>query len=235
MRAGLRFLAACAALLLGACQAPPEPPAATIPVVGDPAAESRAALEGGDCARAVGHLRTALASEPESLFLHYNLAACAAQAGATDEAVREFRWVVSHGDPDSPETRTARRWLIEAGLLAEEPVVATGPDPTVGEGALRGVVTWSEPGRAPAPLARQQLFLKGVRGSSNRALQYVRRSDDSGQYEFKNIPPGTYKLTDVIAGRPRWRLRVSVDAGKEVALDLGPANAATVRDDFRDD
>ena len=235
MTARARLLAVWVALLLGACQGSPEPPAPTITTIGDPAAESRAALEAGDCAGAVAPLRAALASEPDSLFLHYNLGVCASQVGGVDEAVREFRWVVSRADPDSPEAQTARRWLIEAGVLREEPAVAGKPDPTVGEGALRGVVAWGESGRAPAPLARQQLFLKGLRGTSNRALQYVRRSDDSGHYEFKNIPPGTYKLTDVIAGRPRWRLRVSLDPGKDVALDLGPANAATVRDDFPGD
>ncbi|HEU4370837.1 MAG TPA: hypothetical protein VFV05_21660 [Methylomirabilota bacterium] len=181
------------------------------------------------------HLRTAVASDPHSLYLHYNLGACASQVGAHDETAREFRWVVANADPMSPEAQTARRWLVEAGLLTEAVAAAAKDDPTVGNSTLRGAVTWSEPGQPAAPRVRQQLFLKGLRGTQTKELQYVRRGDDGGHYEFKNVVPGTYKLTDVIAGRPKWRLKVTLDAGKELVLDLGPANAASERDDFPGD
>jgi hypothetical protein len=227
--------AICAALLLGACQQPSGPVAPAPVTIVDPAADARGALAAGNCAEAAPHLRGALASDPESVFLHYNLGVCASQLDATTEAIREFRWVVTNADPGSPEAQAARRWLVEAGVLTEGPTAAVKDDATVGNSTLRGVVTWSDPGNAPAPRARQQLFLKGLRGTPTKALQYVRRSDDSGHYEFTNIPPGTYKLTDVIAGHPKWRLRVSLDQGKDVVLDLGPSNAASVRDEFPGD
>jgi len=227
--------AVCAALLVSGCQRPPETAKPEAPTIEDPAADARAALAADNCAAALPHLRAAVASDPHSLFLHYNLGACASQLGAHDEATREFRWIVANADPMSPEAQTARRWLVEAGLLKEAVAASAKDDPTVGNSTLGGAVTWSEPGQAPAPRARQQLFLKGLRGTRTKELQYVRRSDDSGHYEFKNVAPGTYKLTDVIAGRPRWRLRVAIEPGTELALDLGPANAASVRDDFPGD
>lgn len=234
MRRRVALAAICAALLLGACQKAPETSGPTAIV--DAAAEARKAVAGGDCAAAAPHLRTALASDPQSLFLHYNLGVCASHLNARDETIREFQWVVTNADPSSPESQTARRWLIDAGVLKESPTVAEAtPDPTVGNSTLRGVVTWSEGAGGAAPRVRQQLLLKGLPGTPNKELQYVRRSDEAGNYEFKNVAAGTYKLTDVIAGQPKWRLRVTVEPGKDLVIDLGPQNAAPARDDFPQD
>jgi hypothetical protein len=231
-RTGLAVL--CVGLLLGACQRPSTTIAPTVQTIVDPAADARAALVANDCAGAVPHLRRALASDPESLFLHFNLGVCSDRLGARDETILQFSWVVANVEPSSAEAQTARRWLIEAGVLAEDPIAEAKEDPTVGDSTLRGTVAWGEPGRVPAPSARQQLFLKGVPGTPTKELRYVRRSDDSGYYEFKNVAPGTYKLTDVIAGQPKWRLRVTLEPGQSLALDLGPSNVASVRDDFSD-
>ncbi|MGH7356812.1 MAG: carboxypeptidase-like regulatory domain-containing protein [Candidatus Rokuibacteriota bacterium] len=225
--------ALCAALVVGACQRAPEAPAPGATIV-DAAAEARKALAAGDCAAAAPHLRAAIAKDPESLYLHYNLGVCASHLNARDETIREFQWVVAHADPKSPEAEIARRWLIDAGVLTGGSTAATS-DPTVGDSVLRGVVTWSEGGAAPSPRSRQQLFLQGLRGTPNQALQYVRRSDESGIYAFKNVPAGTYKLTDVIAGKPKWRLKVVVEPGQETAIDLSPENGLPTRDDFPQD
>jgi hypothetical protein len=60
----------------------------------------------------------------------------------------------------------------------------------------------------------------------------VRRTDDSGHFEFKRIPPGIYMLTNRIAGEPMWRLRVQLEPGQNLTLDLSEANSAKIRDDF---
>jgi len=224
--------AICAALLLGACQQSPETSAPATIV--DAAAEARKALGAGDCAAAAPHLRAAIAREPQSLFLHYNLGVCASHLNARDETIREFRWVVAHTDPSSPEAQTARRWLIQAGVLTEGATAATS-DPTVGDATVRGVVTWSEGGAAPAPSRRQLLILKGRHGTPNQALGYTVRSDEGGNYVFKNIPAGTYKLADVIGGKAKWRLKVVLEPGQEAAIDLSPENGLPARDDFPQD
>ena len=224
--------ALCTALVVGACQRAPETPAPGSAIV-DAAAEARKALAAGDCAAAAPHLRAAIARDPQSLYLHYNLGVCASRLNARDETIREFQWVVAHTDPKSPEAGIARRWLIEAGVLTEGSTAATS-DPNVGDSVVRGVVTWSEGGGA-APRKRQQLFLKGLRGTSNQALQYMLRSDEGGNYAFKNIPAGTYKLTDVIVGQPKWRMKVVLEPGQELVIDLSPENGFPARDDFPQD
>ena len=225
----------CAALLLGACQRPPKATAPKVETIVDSAAAARVAVAAGNCAAALPHLRRALASDPESLFLRFNLGVCAERLGARDETVLQFSWVVANVEPSSPEAQTAYRWLIDAGILIKEKPAEAKDDPTVGDSSLRGVVVWNEAGEVPARRGRQQLFLRGIRGTPTKELQYVRRSDDNGNYEFKNVVPGTYKLTDVIAGQPKWRLNVTIDPGKATELDLGPSNGATVRDDFPGD
>lgn len=231
-RAGLAVIGV--GLLLGACQRPPRATEPKVQTIVDSAADARAALVAKDCARAVLHLRRALVSDPDSLFLHFNLGVCADRLGARDETILQFSWVVANVEPSSAEAQTARQWLIQAGVLPEDPISEAKEDPTVGDSTLRGTVAWGEPGRAPAPRGRQQLLLRGIPGTPTKELQYVRRSDDSGNFEFKNVAPGTYKLIDVIAGQPTWRLRVSLEPGKEVVVDLRPENAASVRDDFPD-
>ena len=55
-----------------------------------------------------------------------------------------------------------------------------------------------------------------------------------GRFEFKNVPAGTYKLTNRIAGEPLWRLKVDVADGQTASVDLTPQNSLRVRDDFPD-
>ena len=231
-RAGLALI--CVGLLLGACQRPPTATAPKVRTIVDSAADARAALVANDCARAVPHLRRALVNDSDSLFLHFNLGICADRLGARDETILQFSWVVANAAPSSAEAQTAQRWLIEAGVLAADPNSKAKEDPTVGDSTLRGTVAWGEPGRTSAPRARQHLCLRGIPGTPTKELQYVRRSDDSGNFDFTNVAPGTYKLLDVIAGQPTWRLRVSLEPGQEVVVDLRPENAASVRDDFPD-
>jgi Carboxypeptidase regulatory-like domain len=96
------------------------------------------------------------------------------------------------------------------------------------DSGIRGQVLWAD-GR---PTARVQLFLKGVPNSPNANEQWVMRTDDGGRFEFKRIPPGTYMLTNKVAGSPTWRLRVKLAPGEITSLDLGEDNSAKVRDDF---
>ena len=107
-------------------------------------------------------------------------------------------------------------------------------DPAAAAGRLRGIVLWGEAGQAPLPQPRLQLHLIGLPGTPTKGLRHTLRSDQYGHFEFKRVAPGPYKLTNVIAGRPKWRLKVVVDTGRDVALDLTPENGLGVRDDFRD-
>lgn len=223
-------------LALAGCQRAAEPAVVASGPVVDAVAEARQALARQAWAVAAPHLRTAIAQNPDDLFLHFNLAVSATWLELRDEAVREFQWVVAHAPAESDEARTARQWLADARGRARPNDARGGSaaDPTAADGRLRGIVLWGETGQAPLPQPRLQLHLIGLPGTPTKGLRHTLRSDQYGHFEFKRVAPGPYKLTNVIAGRPKWRLRVVVDTGRDVALDLTPENGLGVRDDFRD-
>ena len=51
-------------------------------------------------------------------------------------------------------------------------------------------------------------------------------------YDFKNLAPGTYRITAENAGTRMWELKVSVAAGKDTVLDLTEANSLVTPKDF---
>jgi hypothetical protein len=228
----LRALAIALALILVACTSPPPPPPAA--KARDAATEGLAAMNERDWSRAADLLRQALGADPTRAHLHYQLAVAATHLDLRDEAIREFRWVMANVAAELPEAVEARRWLTDAGVLARPAAAATPAasgkitEETPGDSGLQGEVVWAD-GR---PTSRVQLFLKGAPKSPIQHLQYVLRTDDSGRFEFKRIPAGTYMLTNKIAGTPTWRLRVRLAPGEITTLELGEANRAEVRDDF---
>jgi hypothetical protein len=218
------------AVMVGCTSPPALPPGAK---ARDIAAEALAAVSRGDWATAADLLRQALAKDPGSVKLHYHLAIAATHLGHRDEAIREFQWVMANVAAELPEAVEARRWLTEAGVLTR-PVAESAPAPdrvteeTPGDSGVRGQVLWAD----GMPTTRVQLFLKGAPKSPFEHLQYVLRTDDSGRFEFKRIPAGTYMLTNKIAGAPTWRLRLRLAPGEIATVDLSEANNAKVRDDF---
>ena len=235
MRRALALAAIGLVLVAAGCRRASETRAPASTAVGDHVAEARKALAAQSWALAAKHLRAAIPKDPGNLFLHYSLAVCATWLDLREEAIREFEWVMAHAPSNSEEAKTARRWL--ANRQGRPPTQAaaepTGPD--AGDSAIRGVAMWAEPGQFPTPQARLQLFLVGLRYTPTKARWYVLRSDREGRYEFKRIAAGQYKLTDAIAGPPKWRLKVAVKPGENLALDLTPENSTSVRDDFPQD
>ncbi len=233
MRRSLATLAAIGLLLaIGGCQRAPEAAAPT-PVV-DHAEEARKALAVQNWTGAAPHLRAALQKDAKSLFLHYNLAICATWLDVRDEAVREFEWVVAHAPGDSAEAKTARHWLADNRRGTRTGAAeSAADDPKRGDSGLHGMVMWAEPGRNSTPQGRQQLVLAGLRDSPTKELIYVVRADREGRYELKRIVAGPYQLRgEAAGGRTRWRLRVVLEPGQDLELDLSPENGVPARDDF---
>lgn len=221
------------AVALGACGSP-APPKAEYDVV----AEAMKAFDKADWALAGRLLREAIVKQPADLRLHYSLAVSATHLELRDEAIREFRWVLANA-PGTPEADAARNWLLAAGALASGDGTGSGADeasqaardPDRGDSIVRGQVSWND-GEPPVKLLRLQVFLKGLPRTPNQNVQLVLRTDEDGRFEFKNVPPGTYKLTNRIAGEPLWRLKVNVAAGETTSVDLTPQNTTRVHDDF---
>ena len=49
-------------------------------------------------------------------------------------------------------------------------------------------------------------------------------------YEFRNVPPGAYRLVAEAGGTPMWDLKVDVPAAKDTTLDLTESNASVAKD-----
>ena len=228
------------AVALSACGSPAPAPQAEYDVV----AEAMKAFDKADWALAGRLLREAIVKQPTELRLHYSLAVTATHLELRDEAIREFRWVLANA-PGTPEATAARNWLAAAGALPAETETAAGSsgsetdpsrptkDPDRGDASVRGQVSWNE-GQPPVSLTRLQLFLKGLDKTPTKDVHLVLRTDEDGRFEFKNVVPGTYKLTNRIAGEPLWRVKVEVAPGQTASIDLTPQNSLRARDDFPD-
>lgn len=227
-----------AALLLvvftAACQGHQPAKVQARPVPADLAAEARDAIARRDWNAAAPLLRHAISSAPDEAALHYDLAICATYLDLRDEAAREFRWVLDHVAAGSEEATVASNWLAQAAAPAVSAAVRSEPvasDPAL-SGSVRGTVGWAEPGQGVQPLNRKLIHLVGLKNTPTSGLRYNIRSDEDGRFKFEHVAPGPYKLTDVIAGEPMWRLRITVPETQEATVDLGPGNSAKVRDDF---
>lgn len=238
------------AAALVACQSPP--PASSPAPVADAATRAREAVQRQQWTVAAPLLREAIGAKPADVSLHYDLAVAATYLEAREEAIREFRWVLANAEPSSQEYKAARSWLAEAGLLGGAPAAAsaagaeqapgsrTADRPAVlhvdrtGDAGLYGRVTWGNESGGPHSTKRMQVHLWGVPDTRTRDQRYTIRSDEEGRYEFKRIVPGAYRLSDRVAGKPSWRLRVNLEPGSDTLLDLNPGNSINVRDDFPD-
>jgi hypothetical protein len=209
---------------------PPTPKA--VVAEADPLTEARAAMGRHDYGGALLLLRNVIVRDPANLEAHYRLGVSASHLDHADEAAREFDWVVAHGAEGAAEVEVARDWLaVRRSAKVATPAVSSPAGDALAQkpdsASLSGTAVGPD-----KPLARLQLFLKGVPGTAVEREYHVLRTDPQGNFRFTNVVPGDYMLTNAVAGRPMWRLRVSPAKGEQLVLDLSPANQATVRDDF---
>jgi hypothetical protein len=180
-------------------------------------------------------LREALVKEPANLKLHYYLAVAATHLDLIEEAATEFQWVLANAPAGSAESQAARKWLTDAGRLGKDTQTAAKPteETPADAGGVHGQIVWT--GDPPLKKSRLQLFLKGLGNTPTKNEYHVLRTDEEGRFAFKRVVPGSYKLTDRIAGQPLWRLRVQLQPGQDLVLDLTPQNSLKNHDDFPQD
>ena len=219
------------ALAGAACQSQtPTPPAR---VEAGPAARAAVAMEAGRYSEAVALFREALTRAPESVVLRYGLAVALSYVDR-GAAIREFQWVMANAQPSSKERVESQAWLARAGVLPSPPAAArsAGAERQAGNAVLVGHAIFAEAGVTPEPMRRLQLFLMGQPDSPSKEGRYNLRTDEDGNFKFPDVLPGSYMLTNRIAGQPIWRLRVELKPAEEKQLDLNPGNSVAVRDDF---
>jgi hypothetical protein len=222
------------ALVVG-CQSPSPPPRPTS--AKDPAVLAAQALADGRYADAALLYRQALGEASGKMELHYGLAVASSYLDLRDDAIREFRWVLQYGPTSAPEVEASRRWLTRAGAPPLVAYAAATPDRpekerTAGNASLEGRAVFAENGQSPQPMRREQLFLVGQPNSPTQRERYNLRTDENGTFKFPDVVPGPYKLTNRVAGKPTWRMRVELKASEVKVLDLNPANSTAQQDDF---
>lgn len=194
------------------------------------------ALADGRYADAARLYREAVRGEPGKTELHYGLAVASSYLDLRDDAIREFRWVLQYGPPNAAEVQASRRWLSRAGALPVTYAAASPDRPekerTPGNASLEGRAVFAQNGKPPQPMRREQLFLVGQPNSPTQRERYNLRTDENGAFKFPDVVPGPYKLTNRVAGKPTWRMRVELKASEVKVLELSPSNSTSVQDDF---
>lgn len=198
-----------------------------------PVERAGVALDAGRYSEAAALYREVLARAPQRIDLHYRLAIALSYFDRA-AAIREFQWVMASAPPSSQESIESRAWLTRAGALPNvaAPSQPAGPERQAGNAVLIGRAVFAEAGAKPKPMPRLQLFLRGQPGSPAKDERFVLRTDEDGGFKFSNVPPGTYMLTNRLAGEPIWRLRVELKPADEKLLELNTFNSVAMRDDF---
>ena len=188
----------------------------------------------GKYAAAVVKYQAAVNQEPTDLSFRYALGVALSHLGRRQETVEQFRWVVSRGEPGSPEVQVARRWLAAAGEL-DVPVTFTPstasmetPNDPATLGTVKGLTQWT--GVDPTKrLVLVQMFLTG-KDDSNQHVRFSRAFKLGGPYQFANVPAGNYRLVAEAAETPLWDQKLTVEAGRDRVLDLTNTNSSVPSD-----
>jgi tetratricopeptide (TPR) repeat protein len=231
------LLLALALIALGCGQ--DRPPSGSAPPAKSPAValreEGDALLAKADYAGAAVKYEAAIALLPDDVGLHYAAGTAYSYLNRKADAVREFRWVLRRGQPNSTEVQGARRWLAAAGLLAAEAEEGAREGGGAGKAAptrtgIAGKIEW--PGVHPGdPTVAVRIVLTGD-DLTNQQFKDGRIARVGGRYTFPELAPGNYRLVGS-AMRPElplWDHRVSVERGKVTTLDLSQANSSAPPD-----
>jgi hypothetical protein len=218
-----------AVLALAACQQAPVP-SAPVEAAISPAdrlkAEGDVLVAAGKYLEAIEKYREAAVLDGAAVGPRFGLGTAYSFLDKRPEAIAQFRWVLDRADPGSAEYREARGWLLRVGALVEPATVADAnqPEPARADpslGHLVGKTQWPEvtPQRH---LITGSLTLAGDEPVTHD-IKRTRAFRLGDVYEFKDVPPGRYRVVATIDGATVWDAKVSVEAGKDTALDLTQA------------
>jgi hypothetical protein len=181
--------------------------------------------------------QAALNEAPADISIRYALAVALSYLPARrDEAVEQFRMVLQRGTPGSPEVNGAREWLASARELegsessartsaSAAPSTSTAEIPDPKKGHVLGKIVWGDI-EPRTKMVRVNVSLVGDEVET-RDVRLSRPDFKIGKgYEFKNVPPGAYRVVGEIGGASVWDVKVAVAAEKDTTLDLNQSNAS---------
>jgi tetratricopeptide (TPR) repeat protein len=228
-----RFFLAVAAVVLVGCQHAPSPGPVSqtqTPPAAELRAEGDALLVQGQYWAAAEKYTRALEHTPADVALRFALGTAYSFLERRAEAIQQFHWVMSQGDPGSTEYREARRWLARVGALVETTRAAVGspetpPRPEIepSKGRILGRTEW--PGVSP----RQRLFkgdmvLEGDE-EATRGVKRMRPFRVGDSYEFRDLPPGKYRLIASVDDVNLWDQKVAIEPDKLTEVVLTQASS----------
>jgi tetratricopeptide (TPR) repeat protein len=237
------LLAGLLGVTLAGCQrAPALAPAASVEIVGSLTsrlkAEGDELLKQGQYEQAAVKYQAALNQAPNDVPIRFGLAVALSNTNRREETVEHFRFVLQHGTPGSAEVNAAREWLAGARELegAEPSTTAAAPSETTPlaapdpkKGHVLGKIAWGDI-EPRTKMVRVNVSLIGDEAET-REVRMARPDFKIGKgYEFRNVPPGAYRLLAEVGGTPMWDLKVVVPAEKDTTLDLTDGNASVAKD-----
>jgi hypothetical protein len=181
--------------------------------------------------------QAALNDAPSDTGIRFALASTLTHLDRRDEAIEQFRIVVSRGRPGSPEVRMAREWLASASALDGSLPAATAPETPAPETATVPAPTVTpSTGRVAGKLEFQNINPRERRtvvsitltgdDIANRDVKRTRHDFKIGRgYEFNQLPPGAYSLVAEAGGTRMWEQRVTVEPNKASVVDLTDSNS----------
>lgn len=176
--------------------------------------------------------QAALNEAPSDIPIRFALAVALSHTPRRDETITHFRIVMQRGTPGSAEVKTAREWLASAKELEASESLAATPEPSASDpkkGRVLGKIRWND----IEPYKKRVAITVSLIGDEveNRDVKMGRPDFKIGWvYEFRNVPPGAYRLVAEAGGTPMWDLKVQVPAEKDTTLDLTESNASVAKD-----
>jgi len=224
-------LLAALGLTLGACQRSSPPPTSSAgSLTGRLSAEGDALMAQGDYERAAVKYQSALNEAPNEIAIRYALAVALSYTTRRDETIQQFRIVVSRGEPSSTEVKAAREWLASVNGLEDTsvsvmPSIAQAEGRAAKTGRVLGRIQWHD----IDPYDRMVRISVSLTGE-DVATRMTRPFKIGRPYEFRNVPPGSYRLVAEVGGTPMWDVKIDVSADNDTPLDLTDANSTVPKD-----
>jgi hypothetical protein len=206
------------------------------PLTGRLKAEGDALMAQQNYEQAAVKYQAALNEAPTDIPIRYALAVALSYLPRREETIEQFRIVLYRGAPNSFEVKAARDWLANAKELDGMETAGTGASSTpmgtsggaANGGKVLGQIKWGDI-TPQKKMVRVNVNLIGEEGET-RDVRLGREFKIGRVYEFRDVPPGSYRLVADVGGTAMWDMKVVVQPQKENTFDLTDGNATVAKD-----